>query len=216
MRIEAHGLGKRFGPRRWIVRDFSHDFAPGSRTAVAGPNGSGKSTLLRMLCGQLLPSAGDVRFRESVAGHAPRDIPADRLYRRTALSAPYVELVEELSGEEAVRLHARMRGFRQNLGAEDLWARVGWKRSVRRQPVSTYSSGMRQRLTLLLALATEADAVFLDEPTSYLDAEGVAWFGRLLADWTDARTLVIASNEPRDFAACTTRIDAEAWLPAPR
>lgn len=200
MRIEARGLRKRFG-LHWVVRDFEHVFVAGSHTAVSGPNGSGKSTLLRLLSGQLVPSAGSVRFGES--------LPEAQVYRHVSLTGPYVELIEELSGEEAVELHATLRGFRQNLSAGDLWARVGWGKRVRRQAVGTYSSGMRQRLRLLLALATEASAVFLDEPTSNLDAEGVAWYRELVGDWVGARTLVIASNEERDFVGCDHRV--EAW-----
>ena len=200
MRIEARALRRRFG-LHWVVHDLDHVFASGSRTAVSGPNGSGKSTLVRLLAGQLLPSAGELRW--AVGGRAVGE--AD-LYRHVSLAGPYVELIEELTGTEAVDLHHALRGFRQNLTPSDLWARVGWPKRVRRQPVATYSSGMRQRLRLLLALATEASAVFLDEPTSNLDAEGVAWYRALVDDWAGDRTLVIASNEERDFVGCDARV----------
>ena len=203
MRIEARGLRKRFG-LHWVVHDLGHVFASGSRTAVSGPNGSGKSTLVRLLAGQLLPSGGELRWHVDGGG-----VGGAELYRHVSLAGPYVELIEELTGEEAVDLHRDLRGFRQNLTPDDLWARVGWPRRARRQPVATYSSGMRQRLRLLLALATEASAVLLDEPTSNLDAEGVAWYRALVGDWAGDRTLVIASNEERDFVDCRERL--ERW-----
>lgn len=207
LKIEARGLGKRF-TRDWIVRGVDHVFTAGSRTAIVGPNGSGKSTLLKLLSGQLLPSEGEVGFHES--GHA---IESEDIWQRVSLTGPYLELIEELSGEESIDLHYRLRGFRQNLTPAQVWERVVWTNAIRRQRVSSYSSGMKQRLRLLLALGTKAGAIFLDEPTSNLDGEGVDWYHRLLDDWTDGRTLLIASNEERDFAADSERILAKAWQP---
>lgn len=206
LRIEARRLGKRFA-RQCIVRDFTHDFTPGSVTAISGPNGSGKSTLLRLLSAQLLPSEGDVGF--SVSGIA---VPDERRYRSVALTGPYLELIEELTGEELVASHARVRGLRQNLQPADLWARLSWTKGMRRQRIASYSSGMKQRVRLLLAMATEAGAVMLDEPTSNLDAEGVGWYRDLLADWTAGRTLLIASNEERDFPQDAARITRPQWI----
>ena len=204
--IEARGLSKRFG-RRYIVRDFGYDFAPGTATAISGPNGSGKSTLLRLLSGQLLPSEGTVGFSDS--GTA---IPEEHRYRAVSLTGPYLELIEELTGEELLDFHARVRGFRQNLQPADLWARLDWPKGLRRQRIASYSSGMKQRIRLLLAMATEAGAVMLvDEPTSNLDLEGVDWYQRLLTDWTGGRTLIIASNEERDFVGVGERIGADQW-----
>ena len=205
LRITAEGLGKRFG-RSPVVRDFAYDFAPGSVTAISGANGSGKSTLLRLLSGQLLPSSGGVRFRESGA-----EVPEERRYRCVSLTGPYLELVEELSGEELLAFHARVRGFRQNLQPEHLWGKLDWKKRTRRQRISSYSSGMKQRIRLLLALATDAGAVMLDEPTSNLDAEGVAWYRALVGEWRDGRTLIVASNEERDFVGGGARLSTASW-----
>jgi len=179
VKIEATKLRKRFG-LHWIVHDFSYDFGSGSHSAILGPNGSGKSTLLKLLSGQLLPSDGDIGF--SVSGKV---ISESNLYQEISLCGPYVELIEELTGEEAAKLHAQLRGFRQNLSSEDLWERVGWTKRIRKQTIASYSSGMKQRMRLLLALATESSALFLDEPTSNLDTEGVV--------------------------DCTTRIEAKKW-----
>ena len=205
MRIEARALSKHFGGP-YVVRDFTHVFAPGSRTAISGPNGSGKSTLLRLLSGQLLPTSGTLGFSVS-----EKAVPAGELYRHVSLCGPYLELIEEFTGAESVRLHERLRGFRQNLHADDLWARIGWAKRLRRQAVGSYSSGMKQRLRLALTLASTGTALMLDEPTSNLDAEGIAWYTTLVEDWTDGRTLLIASNENRDFVDCPARIDATAW-----
>jgi ABC-type multidrug transport system ATPase subunit len=213
VRIEANKLRKRFG-LHWIVYDFTHVLHSGSRTAILGPNGSGKSTLLKLLSGQLLPSEGTLTFSAAgpnPAGPNPKSIPDTLLYKEISLCGPYVELIEELTGEEAAKLHAQLRGFRQNLTTDDLWERVGWSKRIRKQTIASYSSGMKQRMRLLLALATDSSALYLDEPTSNLDTEGVDWYQQLVTDWAGDRTVLIASNEERDFVDCTIRISADQW-----
>lgn len=205
MRISAQRLCKHFGGP-YVVRDFTYDFAAGSRTAIAGPNGSGKSTLLRLLSGLLLPTSGETSFSES-----GNPVDMDQLYSQVSLCGPYTEMVEELTGAEAVVLHAKLRGFRQNTSIEALWERIGWARRITKQPIKTYSSGMKQRLRLAVTLASTGRALLLDEPTSNLDAAGVEWYEHLLTDWCDNRTLIIASNESRDFVACGEKITAAAW-----
>ena len=205
VKIEANKLRKRFG-LHWIVYDFTHVLESGSRTAILGPNGSGKSTLLKLLSGQLLPSEGKLGFTAE-----GMDVSDNNLYKEVSLSGPYVELIEELTGEEAAALHAQLRGFRQNLKPEHLWERVGWSKRIRKQTISSYSSGMKQRMRLLLTLATDSSALYLDEPTSNLDTEGVAWYQQLVTDWAGDRTLLIASNEERDFVDCEQRINAKQW-----
>ena len=205
VKIEAQSISKRFG-RHWIVYNFSYSFNPGDAVAISGPNGSGKSTLLKLLSGQLLPSDGKLMF--SANGKPVDD---DELYQRISLAGPYVELIDELSGLEALDFHRKLRGFRQNLSQEVLWERIGWAKRIHKQTLSSYSSGMKQRLRILLALATNAQVVFLDEPTSNLDAEGVAWYQQLVEDWLGDRTLIVASNEQRDFVKCTRFITQADW-----
>ncbi len=212
VRIDADNLAKRFaGP--WVVKDFSHTFASGSATAIAGPNGSGKSTLMKMLAGQLMPSAGNLKFsfEDKVKGGKSLSIASDELYQHVSFAAPYVELIEELSGKEAVAFHAQMRSFRQNLTQATIWERLDFKKRTQRQTVASYSSGMKQRLKLVLALATESDLVLLDEPTTNLDLAGVNWYEQLVSDWLGERTLIIASNEERDFVQCQARVEAGSW-----
>jgi len=211
VRIEATKLRKRFG-LHWIVYDFTRVLESGSHTAILGPNGSGKSTLLRLLAGQLLPSEGSLTFhKEGAHTSVEHLVPESELYREVSLCGPYVELIEELTGEEAAKLHAQLRGFRQNLTPEALWERVGWSKRIRKQTIASYSSGMKQRMRLLLALASKSTALYLDEPTSNLDTEGVTWYQQLVTDWAGDRTVLIASNEERDFVACTKRIAADEW-----
>jgi ATPase subunit of ABC transporter with duplicated ATPase domains len=62
-------------------------------------------------------------------------------------------------------------------------------------PMNRWSSGQRQRLNLALAMGTAADVVLLDEPASNLDAQGIAWLHRVLADMQGTSTVVVATND---------------------
>jgi ABC-type multidrug transport system ATPase subunit len=67
-------------------------------------------------------------------------------------------------------------------------------------PLRDWSSGQRQRLSLALALGTDALAVLLDEPATNLDADGTSWYRRVLEDVSGVCTTVVATNDEKKEA----------------
>ena len=65
--------------------------------------------------------------------------------------------------------------------------------------IQFYSSGMKQRVKLALAILSESEMVILDEPTSNLDREGKDWYQQMIKSNIGKRTLVIASNDPEEY-----------------
>ena len=165
MLIEAVGLGKRF-QRDWIFRGLTHRFQPGSATAVLGPNGAGKSTLLNTISGQLLPTEGTLTY--TLAG---RPVDVDDLPRHLAYAAPYLELLEELTLLELLRFHTQFKPLRPGISL-DTFMGILYLEKSRNQLIREFSSGMKQRLKLGLALYADAPLLLLDEPTTNLDATG--------------------------------------------
>lgn len=200
MKIELEGVGKRY-KMEWILKGVNLRVEPAQRYAITGPNGSGKSTLLKMLSGYLTPSKGQIRF--ALNG---RPVPTGEVYPHLAYAAPYIELIEELSLLEAIRFHQRFKPFQQGLQPEDVYALLGFKKA-RRKLIRNFSSGMKQRLKLALALLSDTPYLLLDEPTTNLDTEGIAWYRCLIDDYTTGRTLIIASNVTVDFDFCEAQID---------
>ena len=159
----ADDLWKRLGGR-WVLRGVS--FAARGRrvTIILGPNGAGKTTLLRSLSGIYRVERGTV----SVAGMPPRRAASRGLL---AFAPDEVGLYPRLTGREHVALVERMYGR--------LWSRV-WDAAdalgltgVLDKRVEEYSRGMRRKLALLMALASGAPVLLLDEPLTGLDIVSV-------------------------------------------
>jgi ABC-type multidrug transport system ATPase subunit len=200
MRLDAQNLGRRYG-RQWIFRLLSHDFQPGTATAILGPNGAGKSTLLSILAGQLLPSEGSVAY--SLAG---QPVPVAEVPRHLAYCAPYLELPEDFTLLELLAFHTRLKPLRPGLSAAEL-VELMYLYKARHQAVRTFSSGMKQRLKLGLALYAAAPLLLLDEPTTNLDAQGAAWYLEHVARVRDAgRLVIVSSNVPAEYGFCEAQV----------
>lgn len=195
MQIEALGLGKRFG-RDWIFRDLTYTFQSGTATALLGPNGAGKSTLLQVLAAYTLPNAGELKF-----SLGSRSISADDVAGHLALCAPYLELIEELTLREQLHFHTRFRPLRTGLSAAQL-IDIMQLSTAQHKLIRDFSSGMKQRVKLGLALYTDAPLLFLDEPTTNLDRAGVAWYHEHVAATTNGRTVLVSSNVEEEYAFC--------------
>ncbi len=195
MLIDAAGLGKRY-QRDWIFRGLTRAFRPGSATAVLGPNGAGKSTLLNTLSGQLLPTEGTLAY--VLAG---RPVPVDEVPRHLAYAAPYLDLLEELTLMEQLRFHTRFKPLRPGVSIDDLVG-IMYLDGARQRLVREFSSGMKQRLKLGLALYADAPLLLLDEPTTNLDAAGAAWFQEHVRATRAGRTVLLSSNVPAEYAFC--------------
>ena len=200
MTIHLADAGKRFR-FDWIFRKLDFSFRSGQRYALLGPNGSGKSTLMKVLSGHLSLSKGRVSFEEN-----GKTLDADAVYRCIAYSAPYIELIEEFTLEEALRFHTRLKPLLPGLSTGFLHELLELPRA-RHKELRFFSSGMKQRVKLALAVCTDAPILLLDEPTTNLDVNAVAWFKKLVEQYAGNRLLVIASNDPGDLELCREQIN---------
>jgi len=199
VQIEATGLGKRF-QRDWIFRGLTRAFRPGSATAVLGPNGAGKSTLLNTISGQLLPTEGELTY--ALAG---RPVAVENLPQHLAYAAPYLELLEELTLLEMLHFHTQFKALRPGVTLDRL-VELTYLEKSRHQLVREFSSGMKQRLKLALALYASAPLLLLDEPTTNLDVAGVAWYQEHVQATRAGRTLLLSSNVPAEYAFCDEQL----------
>lgn len=187
MQVTLRNIGKRFN-QKWVFRGLEMDFEAGNHYAITGKNGSGKSTLLMICAGYLTPSKGSVNWNLNGKILTPESI-----YPHISMASPYLELVEEFSLEESLLFHQKFKPFLQGFQCQELIELSGLKDS-RHKPLRHFSSGMKQRVKLLLALMSDTSLVLLDEPCANLDSEAIAWYHVLKEKYGRGRTLIICSN----------------------
>ncbi|MES2629430.1 MAG: ATP-binding cassette domain-containing protein [Bacteroidota bacterium] len=190
MLLRCDLLGKRYN-KHWVFRNFTREFTPGDHIAIVGNNGSGKSTLLKIL-------AGFERFSEgtySVSANG-KAVDENQVYRHISICAPYQSLYEDLTLQETFDMHRGFKAMRVKDFAE--FSAVLALENVFNKPLKNYSSGMRQRVKLALAILSDTPMLFLDEPVSNLDARSTEWYRNLVAKHLDKRIVVVASNQNDD------------------
>lgn len=198
MRIELVGVDKRFG-RVHALREISCAIPAGSRVALVGPNGSGKSTLTRILMGMLVADGSTrvggfdpFRERRQLAqrlAYVPQEAPA--------LPVPVGELVQAIG---------RVRGTEVGRIAEIADVLDLDYRSLRRRTFRTLSGGMKQKLLIALALATNPELLLLDEPTAALDTAARASFFRYLDALSRETTVVLSSHRLEELQHLVDRV----------
>jgi iron complex transport system ATP-binding protein len=168
--LRADGVTVEAGTRP-ILRDVTFAVGSGERVALVGPNGAGKSTLLRVLAGTLRPTAGGVEL----GGTPIRALDRPQIARRLAVvpqqaALPFAMRVEEVVALGRLPHEAPLRGARPADRAAIAAAidRVGLGHLLGRD-ARELSLGERQLVLLALAVAQDAPALLLDEPTVHLD-----------------------------------------------
>ncbi len=200
MKIQLENLGKKFR-KEWIFRNVNLSFELGKNYTFVGPNGSGKSTLLQVLIGVMPQTEGKVSYN-----NINQEVLVDDIYKKIVIAAPYLELVEEFTLLESVEFHQKFKPFKNQLSAAELIEKIQLA-PHKDKTVKNFSSGMKQRLKLGLAFYSEAPIILLDEPTSNLDSQGIAWYLKQIEKHTADRLLIICSNQPNEYAFCKNIVD---------
>jgi ABC-2 type transport system ATP-binding protein len=132
-----------------------------------GPNGAGKTTTISMLCGLLKPSAGSARIAGFDIERKPR-----KVKERIGICPQEAAVFKFLTGMENLKLFGNLHGMdRQALNerAAALVAQADFAKAIGRK-TKGYSGGMMRQLNLMIALISDPEIVFLDEPTVGMDA----------------------------------------------
>ena len=180
-------LSKNFGNQH-ILRNITHTFEKGSKTVLLGSNGSGKSTLIKILSGAQEATENAPSYL--INGDAISAVEAGRI---CSLAAPYAELNPMFSLKETIEFHAEMCGFSPEVDIDHWITKAGLKSHLNKR-LKTFSSGMKQRVRLLLAVASPRPLLLLDEPTSNLDKDGVEFYKSLIRELALEKTIIVASN----------------------
>lgn len=194
--IRVRGLSKSFGEVH-AVTDVDLQVPPSIIYGFLGPNGSGKSTTIRMLCGLLLPTAGDIE----VLGYS---IPeqAEELRRKVGYMTQKFSLYEDLTAQQNLDFIAGIYNLsrqRRKQRQAEVTERFGLARFLG-QLAGSLSGGQKQRLALAAATLHEPELLFLDEPTSAVDPENRRAFWETLFDLCNEGTTILVSTHYMDEA----------------
>ncbi len=159
--IEAVNLSRTFGNKKAVI-DMSFSVPRGEIFGLLGPNGAGKTTTIRMLTGQIDPTAGHAR----VAGC---DVVKERAMLKQRIGVVFEDqnLYERLSARYNLAFSCWLYGLPKRRVDEVL--ELVHLRDRAKEPIRTFSNGMKQRVMIARALLHKPPVLFLDEPARGLD-----------------------------------------------
>lgn len=201
--IQLTSLGKKFG-RQVVFKNLSFSIFKGDHIGITGFNGSGKSTLIQVMAGYITPSTGEINhfIKEKL-------VDKNQLFKHLSFASPYLDLIEEFTATETVDFYSTFKSLSLSKVSAPL-LEIAELSHAKDKPVKFYSSGMKQRLKLSLALLSDVEFVFLDEPVSNLDKNAIKWFHQMIATYTTGKIMVISSNDVGDeIAVCNRFIKME-------
>lgn len=195
-KLEAKSISKAFVYDKSIFRGIDIEVENSDIIAITGPNGSGKSTLLKILAGLMMQSSGEVKFH--LDGNL---LDINKLRFHIAFIAPYVNLYDEFTPNEHLGIVSKFRGFNpEKAKIDELFNRFNLSKR-RNDLIRTFSSGMKQRMKYIIALSQSFQLLFLDEPMTNLDSEGMtAVLNTIFEHQSNGGAVIIATNDERESA----------------
>ena len=219
--IRINGITKKYG-NKTVLHNIFFRANKSEKIGLVGKNGSGKTTLFKLILNKEQPDEGEIeldgglsfgyfsQFSELNDGECISDILDKEFHKvhdlekalnsiETAMSTCKDE--RELMGllnkqTELLSEMDRLDGWNYKYKISAVLSKLNFSEEHRNMPVVQLSGGWRNRASLALLLIQEPDVILLDEPTNFLDAEGVEW----LANWVKkSSAAVIAVSHDRCF-----------------
>jgi len=189
--IEVSSVTRTFGSLT-AVDDLTFKVGKGEIFGLLGPNGAGKTTTINLILGLLKPNQGTLKVLDYDVASQTKQV-----YRKVGYVPQETNLYLDLSAEGNLWHHAAL--YCQDLDivkdrmAELLHFTNLWQR--RKDPVRTYSGGMKRRLALARALLHDPEVIFFDEPTLGVDVQGrFALWEHIQQQREDGKTFIISTN----------------------
>ena len=201
--ITVEALSKTFSGGTVAVDEIRFSLNKGEIFGFLGPNGAGKTTTVKLLCGMLTPSCGKCQ----VLGIDPIQKP-EQLHEKVGVVTEHAQMYDHMTALENLQFYGTLFGMSRSECADR--AKLLLHRlelaDVMDRKLATYSTGMRQRLSLARALLHRPQILFLDEPTSGLDPESAQNVNSLIQEQAAEGTTVFLCTHQLRYAQeiCTT------------
>jgi ABC-2 type transport system ATP-binding protein len=200
--IQTFSLSKKFGDLV-AVNSINLSIKEGELFSLLGPNGAGKTTAIKMLCCLLRPSSGTA----TVMGH---DINEDSMAVKQIIDVSPQEtaIAEHLNAWENLSLIGGIHGLAKEevrKRSQELLDMVGLTKRAKEQ-VRKFSGGMKRRLSIAMALVSDPQVLFLDEPTLGLDPQSRRGIWEHIAELKGKKTILLTTHYLEEADALADRI----------
>jgi ABC-2 type transport system ATP-binding protein len=201
--VRASGICKRYTKGPLALQDFTLDLYMGEIVCLLGPNGAGKTTASRIIGTQLAPDEGDLFIRDTDALSHPERVRGNlAMLPQDAMPTPGLTVWEN------VYYYLRARGLSRSVSRErtaDVIDKMDLS-AERNRSVTRLSGGTCRRVLLAMVLASEADVILLDEPTSGVDPIGRRKTWELLRGLARQRAVLITTHTMDEADALADRV----------
>ena len=200
--LEIKNLSKIYKDVR-AVDDLSLTVKKGELFGLLGVNGAGKTTLVKMLSCLVLPTSGDA----FVLGNSIIT-ETDKVKQKIGISPQETAVAKKLTVEENLDLMAGAHGFDKEKRAkktEEMIAEFGLE-SVRKKAAEKLSGGWQRKLSIAMALVSEPEVLFLDEPTLGLDVFARRELWKVIEDLKCKVTIVLTTHYMEEAENLSDRI----------
>ncbi len=213
--ITLNNIGKKFN-REWIFKNLNFEILANDKLVILGGNGSGKSTLLQVISGFVSPNEGNIfvsqdstvkTLKPLTENAKPQHVSNDLLANNhqssvvnptlISFASPYIQLIEDFTLVEIIEHTALFKPFVNKLSTEKVTEIIELSHAKNKY-IKQFSSGMKQRLKLGLAILADTPLLLLDEPVSNLDKNAIEWYKNLISVHSENRTVIVASNAISD------------------
>ena len=200
--IRTSGLSRRFGSRD-AVAELDLEVERGELFSLLGPNGAGKTTTIKMLCCLLRPTGGTA----TILGHDICNEPI-AVKQIIGVSPQETAIAPNLNARENLALIAGLHGLdkhRTRRRTDELLEVTGLTHRAN-DKAKDYSGGLQRRLSIAMALVSEPEVVFLDEPTIGLDPQARRGMWEYIAGLKGETTVVLTTHYLEEADALADRV----------
>lgn len=195
--LQTNVLSKKYANTN-VVNKVSMNVAKGDIYGFIGKNGAGKTTLMKMVCGLTAPSAGEIKLFDSKE--------LDKQRKRIGCVIEQPALYSSMTAKEHLRYYNKIMGMPNDKNITELLELVGLGNTGKKK-TGKFSMGMKQRLSIAIALLAYPDFLILDEPVNGLDPTGIKEIRDLLIKLNEEWhiTILISSHILGELSKMATR-----------